>query len=186
MHLVVICGGRGTRLGALTEDRPKSLVPVLGRPFLDWQLELAQSQGFTSFSFLIGHLGDQIKDHLAEHWSDLGGFWIAHNDTERKGPWHAYRRSRRHLPPRHAVIYGDSYLPLDPGFVRDCWTMPNRVHLRWRGEDYGLRFLSRGVPPITIEVEDRWHEVGTPEGIAELEQWLLNQHWDSTVREAFS
>ena len=95
-------------------------------------------------------------------FSDEGGL--------QRGPWQAYRRAR--IKDRHAVIYGDSYLPLTPEFVKKCWDDPRRVYLRWRGEDFGIRFLSDAKDRRTLESPIPWHEVGTPEGIAELENYL--------------
>ena len=169
MRIVILCGGLGTRLGPLARERPKYLVPILGRPFCDWQLELLLSQGFDQFTLCIGHLGAQIKSHVEYRWRDLDVKFSDEGGLQR-GPWQAYRRAR--IKDRHAVIYGDSYLPLTPEFVKKCWDDPRRVYLRWRGEDFGIRFLSDAKDRRTLESPIPWHEVGTPEGIAELENYL--------------
>lgn len=45
MQMVVLAGGLGTRLRPLTDRMPKSLIPVNGRPFLEYQLELFKRSG---------------------------------------------------------------------------------------------------------------------------------------------
>jgi len=45
MHALVIAGGEGQRLRPLTDDRPKGMVPVAGKPILQHQLEWLRSNG---------------------------------------------------------------------------------------------------------------------------------------------
>jgi NDP-sugar pyrophosphorylase family protein len=45
MQIVILAGGLGTRLRPLTDQMPKSLIPVNGRPFLEYQLELFKRSG---------------------------------------------------------------------------------------------------------------------------------------------
>jgi D-glycero-D-manno-heptose 1,7-bisphosphate phosphatase len=58
----LLVGGRGTRLGALTETIPKPLAPVAGRPFLDWQLEEVARHGFTRITLFAGYMAHQIVE----------------------------------------------------------------------------------------------------------------------------
>ena len=58
----ILVGGRGTRLGALTDSIPKPMVPVAGRPFLDWLIEEVARFGFRRITLLAGHLGQMIAD----------------------------------------------------------------------------------------------------------------------------
>lgn len=166
MQVVVLCGGKATRLGALAESRPKYLVPVLDRPFCDWQIELLTKQGFERFTFCIAHLGDQIRAHVEYHHHDLDAQFVT---DEGRGEWLAWRQAR--IRDRHAVIYGDSYLPLDAEFVRSMYDREDEVRLIYGGEDYGMRFVP-GAKVTHFTVPERWHEVGTPEGIKELEEFL--------------
>lgn len=66
MQAAIIAGGLGTRLGALTKDVPKPLVPVAGRPFLDHQLKLLRAGGVDKVVLCIGHLGEQIQDFVGD------------------------------------------------------------------------------------------------------------------------
>lgn len=60
---VFLVGGKGTRLGELTRDTPKPLLPILsGKCFLDLLVEEAARQGFIQILLLAGHFGDQIKE----------------------------------------------------------------------------------------------------------------------------
>ena len=57
---VVLAGGRGTRLGPLSVDVPKPLIPVAGRPFLDLVAGWLRDEGVVDTVYSAGYLGDQI------------------------------------------------------------------------------------------------------------------------------
>ncbi len=61
---VILCGGKGTRLSALYSDRPKILVPIAGRPFLEWQLEWLGRNGITDIHLAAGHKADVLREWL--------------------------------------------------------------------------------------------------------------------------
>lgn len=63
--VLLMNGGRGTRLGKLTTDRPKCLVKVAGRPFIDWQLEWLHDEGVQRIVICTGYRSDQISQHVA-------------------------------------------------------------------------------------------------------------------------
>src|SRR5262249_58142716 len=66
LPVAILAGGIATRLGPLTAARPKSLVEVAGRPFADHQIELLRRHALTDITFLVAHLGDMIRDLLAD------------------------------------------------------------------------------------------------------------------------
>ncbi len=53
--VVIMAAGRGTRMKELCQDKPKHLLPVLGRPFLDYTLDRLRQAGFTDLVILVGH-----------------------------------------------------------------------------------------------------------------------------------
>ena len=64
MQAVILAGGLGTRLRPLTEQIPKVMVPVSGKPFLSHLLDLLRSQGVRDIVLCIGYLGKQVRDFL--------------------------------------------------------------------------------------------------------------------------
>lgn len=60
MHVVVLCGGLGTRLRPAVEDLPKVLAPVSGRPFLYFVLERLRRDGFEEVVLSTGYLGEIV------------------------------------------------------------------------------------------------------------------------------
>ena len=62
MRLIILAAGQGTRLGSLTEDRPKALVPLAGRPLIDWTLDAAAEAGLDEIVVVGGHRIDRLAD----------------------------------------------------------------------------------------------------------------------------
>lgn len=64
--VVVLAGGKGIRLRPYTEDCPKPMLPVRGKPILEHILDQARADGFTRFVFAINYLGDKVENHFAD------------------------------------------------------------------------------------------------------------------------
>ncbi len=62
--LMMFAAGFGTRMGALTADRPKPMVPVAGRPLLDHALDVADAAHPARIALNLHYRGDQIARHL--------------------------------------------------------------------------------------------------------------------------
>ena len=65
--VVILCGGRGTRLGALSAHTPKPLLPVGGEPFLGHIVRRLQRGGFRRVLFAAQHLAEQFHSFLAAY-----------------------------------------------------------------------------------------------------------------------
>ena len=59
--MVILCGGRGTRLQEHTPSIPKPLVEIGGRPILWHVIQIYLAQGFDRFLLLTGYRGEQIE-----------------------------------------------------------------------------------------------------------------------------
>ena len=67
MQAVIMAGGKGTRLAALTKDEiPKPMVEVAGKPLLLWQVERLKDHGITDILMVIGHLGEKIQEFFGD------------------------------------------------------------------------------------------------------------------------
>src|SRR5712691_1035429 len=67
MQVVILCGGQGTRIRAVAEDRPKPMVDVGGRPILWHIMKYYYSFGVRRFVLALGHKGDKIVDYFANY-----------------------------------------------------------------------------------------------------------------------
>ncbi len=64
--LVVMAGGRGTRLHPHTENCPKPMLPIGGKPMLEHIVERARAEGFRRFVFAVHYLAHMIEDHFGD------------------------------------------------------------------------------------------------------------------------
>ena len=69
--VAILCGGRGTRLQEKTQDIPKPLVEIGGKPIVWHVIQIYASQGFRDFLLCTGYKGDLIESFAAaEEWPD--------------------------------------------------------------------------------------------------------------------
>ena len=70
--VVILCGGKGVRIGGLSEKVPKPLVQVGGKAILWHVMKIYASQGFSDFILCLGYKGGQIREHFEnnndENW----------------------------------------------------------------------------------------------------------------------
>ena len=71
MHGVIMAGGRGTRLQPLTDHRPKPMVPLLGRPVIDYVKDAMLDAGVSELVVTTGYRGDDLATHVSS-WSEDG------------------------------------------------------------------------------------------------------------------
>lgn len=64
MIAVIMAGGKGTRIASVNSEVPKPMIPLAGKPVLEYQVEALRRQGITDFVFVIGYLGDVIKNRF--------------------------------------------------------------------------------------------------------------------------
>lgn len=63
---VILAAGRGTRMGGITEEVPKPMLLIHGRPMLEHILERLQAAGISRFLIVIGYHGEVIQDHFKD------------------------------------------------------------------------------------------------------------------------
>src|SRR6266511_1553902 len=101
-------GGRGTRLRPLTDDLPKCLAPVGGRPFLEYVIELYARQGIRDLALCSGYLAERIVDAVGN--GSRWGVTIQHSiEPAPLGTIGALRYAAAVLHETFVLSYGDIY-----------------------------------------------------------------------------
>jgi mannose-1-phosphate guanylyltransferase len=117
MKAMVFAAGQGTRLRPLTDNRPKVLVPVAGRPMIEYSLLLLRRHGITEIVVNLHHLGEQIENHLGDG-SRLGLRITYSREQELLDTGGGLLRARPLLDDAPFVlINGDVVIDLDLGAV---------------------------------------------------------------------
>jgi NDP-sugar pyrophosphorylase family protein len=140
-QVVVLGGGLGSRMEGVAGGRPKSLIPILGEPFVHHQLRLLASQRVRDVVYVIGFRGEQIRSAVG----DGGEFGLSVSYVDEGDQLHGTGGALRFahdlgsLDDVFGVVYGDSYLPID-------------LHPVWAA------FASSGCPALmtVYRNDDRW------------------------------
>ncbi len=66
MKVVIMAGGKGTRIASIKNDVPKPMIEIGGKPILQWQIENLRACGLTDIILVIGHLGEVIQEYFRD------------------------------------------------------------------------------------------------------------------------
>jgi NDP-sugar pyrophosphorylase family protein len=204
------------------------MVEIMGRPFLEHQLDQIHRNGITDVLLCIGHLGEQIEDYFGD--GHKFGLTIEYSREEKPlGTAGALRNAEKLLDDVFSTLYGDSYLFLDFEDAMNYFLSQNKlalmsvyknfdrydrsnvardrelVHKFSKKDktkdmvyiDYGanifrkeiLQMIPKGdfcsledIFPklvemgelLAYEVQERFYEIGSPQGIKDLEEFIKN------------
>ena len=106
MKAVILAAGEGTRLKPLTDDKPKALVEVDGRPLLDHVFEQLLGVGISEFVVVVGHRKEQIIDRYGEEFRGIPITYAYQH--EQLGLAHALLQAEPHVDEAFALMLGDN------------------------------------------------------------------------------
>lgn len=66
MTTVIMAGGKGTRIASVNSDVPKPMIPIAGKPILEYMIEMLRRQGYTDIILVVGHLGQVVQDYFGD------------------------------------------------------------------------------------------------------------------------
>jgi MurNAc alpha-1-phosphate uridylyltransferase len=129
LSVVILAGGLATRIRPITEEIPKSLIEIAGKPFIYHQLEYLRKQGINSVVLCIGFLGEMIQEFVGD-----GSRWDMHVSYSPDGPTllgtgGALRQALPLLGGHFFILYGDSYLPVDFSDVEKTYSASGKKGL---------------------------------------------------------
>ena len=92
MKAIIPVAGAGTKLRPHTYTQPKALIPLAGKTILSIIVDQLREAGINDFIFIVGYLGEKIKDYVDEKYPGLNSHFISQN--ERQGIGHAIQLTR--------------------------------------------------------------------------------------------
>lgn len=115
MQAVIMAGGKGTRLAELTRDEiPKPMVPLLGKPLLEYQVECLVRNGIRDILMVVGHLGEIIRGYFKD-----GSSWDVKiryfTEEEPLGTAGALPKMKDLLAEESILLFGDLLLDVELG-----------------------------------------------------------------------
>jgi len=112
---IILTGGAGAKMRPLTYEVPKALIPVKGKPILEYTIELLKKHQIRDLILATGHLGGKIRDYFGD-----GSRWEVKirygRETKPMGTAGALKLARKYLEEApFLVIHGDVLTKLDIG-----------------------------------------------------------------------
>src|SRR3989338_1624978 len=108
---VILAGGLGTRLRPLTDTTPKPLLPVAGKPTIEWSLELLNRYGFKKAVLAVGYRADQIEAYFGQKYKNLELVYsVEHEALGTGGP---LQLAKKYLKNTFVVLNGDNVVDIN-------------------------------------------------------------------------
>ena len=129
-QVVILAGGKATRLYPTTKDIPKSMIKINGIPFISHQINLLKKNNISNVILCIGIFSDQIIDYVGDG-SRLGVSvkYSIEDTTELLGTLGALTKAYDLLSDVFFVTFGDSYLEIDYQRIYDEFIHSNKLGL---------------------------------------------------------
>ena len=107
MQIVILCGGKATRLYPLTKKIPKSMMRFEGKPFLEQQLDLLKKNRIFDIVLCVGYKAEQIKKYFGD--GKNFGVEIKYSSDKKKllGTGGALKKAENLLEDSFLVMWGD-------------------------------------------------------------------------------
>lgn len=145
MQVAILAGGLATRLGAIAQEHPKSMVQIAGKPFLEYQLDFLKKGRIRDIVLCIGHLGEQIENYFGDG-SDFGVSIRYSREDRHLGTAGALKNAEDLLDDVFFTLYGDSYLFLDFAEAMSVFESKNKLglmsvyenHNRYKGSNTAI------------------------------------------------
>lgn len=112
MQIVILNGGKGTRVRAISKNNPKCMISFDGKPFINHQIKLLKKMGFKKILFCLGYKANIITKYLNS--INFKGIKIEYS-VEKKplGTGGSVVNSLNKIDKTFFLTYGDSYLKID-------------------------------------------------------------------------
>jgi NDP-sugar pyrophosphorylase family protein len=109
---VILAGGLGTRMRPVTQTIPKPMISVVGKPFLEHQLELLHASGIDRSLLLVAYLGERIEEYFGDGAKFHLHIAYSYEPTP-LGTGGALKNAEEKLQNAFVLLNGDTYLAID-------------------------------------------------------------------------
>ena len=123
MQALILAAGRGTRLRPLTDQYPKCLVSVHGKPILHYQLESLSDAGLEECVIVVGYRADQVRRAIGTRFGNLRITYVENEHYGHTNNIYSLWMARREISEELLLLEGD--LIFEPELVRDLLEVPH-------------------------------------------------------------
>ncbi len=125
--VIILCGGQGTRLRPLTENIPKPLVEIGGRPILSSIIDHLLSEGIKQMAFCVGYKGEMVAQYVTRYCSERGIIFSVVDSGESADIAERIRQASRTFPNGLYFCYGDTIANVSLHDVAQTYKEKNAV-----------------------------------------------------------
>lgn len=169
---VILAAGRGTRMGSLTEDLPKPMLPLAGRPIVEHVMERLRGAGFAEFALVVGYRREAMEQYFSGSRAGRGITFLVQEKPDGTGS--AARLAREFVAGEDFLLtFGDilseseDYAAMAEKLASDCHALAvaavRWVDDPWQGaavyEDAGVvtRIIEKPAPGTSAT---NWNSAG--------------------------
>lgn len=112
MKAVIPVAGAGTKLRPHSYTQPKALIPLAGKTVLSFIIDQLRDAGINEFVFIVGYLGDKIRDYVSAKYPDMQAQYV--QQIDRQGIGHAIQLAKQAVNNDEViVVLGDTICEYD-------------------------------------------------------------------------
>ena len=124
--VIILAGGKGKRIKKFTKKEPKPLLKILGKPFIEYQINFLKKQDFKKIIISIGHYGDQIINYFNKNRIKKVNITFSQDGKELLGTGGAIKKIFKKYKGSFIILYGDSFLPIDFSKIIEAFEASNK------------------------------------------------------------
>ena len=182
VQAVILAAGEGTRLRPLTQNRPKSLLPVANRPILEHLIDSLLKSGIRDIIVVAGYRKEQVMRHL----NRLSVQIKVVEQKNQIGTAHALLCAKKHIKDDFLVLPGDNYV--DPASLKELLNIQNSMLITTHRHpsNFGVVSVEDGYITDITEKPAHANRMTVSCGVYYLKHELLEQITDHMMTEAIN
>lgn len=146
---VILCGGKGTRLGSITKKIPKSLVKIKNKPIMWYILKILKINGFNQFILPVGYKGNLIEKYLRKKEFENYNLKIVSTGDNTNIAKRIYRIKKYIKSENFLLLNGDAIFDLNLNKIYKDHIKNKKIYITFLGSEtnlpYGTLILSKGL-----------------------------------------
>ena len=110
--IIILAGGKGTRIKKLTKQTPKALIKIYNKPFIEYQINYLIKQGIKKIIISVGYHGNKLINHFKNKKFKNVNISFSKDGEKLIGTGGAVKKIMKKNKGTYYIIYGDSFLPI--------------------------------------------------------------------------
>lgn len=156
VQAVILAAGIGTRLRPLTDDRPKGLVEIGGKPMLWWQLDALERAGVKDVVMTTGYRSAMLREYVNKHFPLLNVHFVYNRRYKKTNTAYSLLKTRSYVT-ADRVIFFHADLVFDPRLITELLMLDTSAVTVQKQfvKDWGVRVQSDRVEYIGPDIAEQ-------------------------------